>query len=86
VNKERECVPVHLERHFTLTEAARELQIGMKRAKAIFESEPGVLIVPGKLVRRKRKAVRIPASVLERVRERISRHESNPQTRRTRSV
>lgn len=62
-----------LERHFSLNELAEVWKLSHDTVRRIFEREPGVLIFesPEKSPSRRRRTMRIPQSVAERVHRRL---------------
>jgi hypothetical protein len=66
--------PAFCERHYSVAEVARAWAVSACTIKRIFEREPGVLHLDNPLTTRKRKYItlRIPASVLERVHDRMT--------------
>jgi hypothetical protein len=68
-------VPSHLpEKFYTVRELATEWRVSEDTVRRLFEKEPGVLVLGDSSPRRKRRyrTIRIPASVLERVRRKLS--------------
>ncbi len=67
-------ISVQIERHYAVTEIAEMWNLSADKVRDLFEDEPGVLMIGERNPRRKRRYVtlRIPRSVLERVRARLS--------------
>jgi len=67
-------ISVQIERHYAVTEIAEMWNLSADKVRDLFEDEPGVLMIGERNPRRKRRYVtlRIPRSVLERVRVRLS--------------
>ena len=65
---------VHIERHYAVTEIAEMWSLSTDKVRALFENEPGVLVIGERSPRYKRRYVtlRIPQTVLERVHSRLS--------------
>jgi len=60
-----------IERHYTPAEIAKAWQVSPRTVQRLFEREPGVLVIGNG--RRRRRTLRVPATVLERVQRRLSR-------------
>ena len=71
-------VPVFAERHYSPQEVAKMWGLHPKTVRAVFEHEPEVLVLgdgestKGRMSRRKKRTLRIPEHVLERVHMRLS--------------
>jgi len=67
--------PAPVERHYAVTEIAEMWNLSADKVRALFEGEPGVLVIGQRTSYRKRRYVtlRIPQSVVERVHARLSR-------------
>jgi hypothetical protein len=66
--------PVHIERHYAVTEISEMWGLSPDKVRELFEHEPGVLVLGEMNRRHKRRYVtlRIPQTVLERVHSRLS--------------
>jgi hypothetical protein len=65
---------VEIERCWTVREIAELWRVSEDTVRRLFEKEPGVLVLGDSSPRRKRRyrTIRVPASVLERVRRKLS--------------
>jgi hypothetical protein len=65
---------VHIERHYAVAEIAEMWSLSPDKVRALFENEPGVLLIGERSPKHKRRYVtlRIPQTVLERVHSRLS--------------
>lgn len=70
-----EAVSLEMERHYTPQEIAETWQVSVNTIRRMFRGEPGVLEFGSDETRwsRKRKTLRIPASVLMRVHQQFHR-------------
>jgi len=67
--------PAASERHYTPSEVAVLWRLSVEMIRRLFQNEPGVMVIQGPTRKGKRpyKTIRIPHSVLERVRARLQR-------------
>jgi hypothetical protein len=63
------------ERHYTPSNVAELWRLNVETIRRIFQNEPGVMVLqaPARKGKRPYKTIRIPHSVLERVRARLQR-------------
>jgi hypothetical protein len=63
------------ERHYTPSEVAALWRLSVETVRRLFQNEPGVMVLQAPIRKGKRpyKTIRIPHSVLERVRARLQR-------------
>jgi hypothetical protein len=63
------------ERHYRPSEIADLWRLSVEMIRRLFQNEPGVMVIQGPIRKGKRpyKTIRIPHSVLERVRARLQR-------------
>ena len=64
-----------LEPHYTLAQVAEAWGVSTDTVRRMFQDESGVLVIepaPGRYSRRRYRTLRIPASVAERVRRRMT--------------
>jgi hypothetical protein len=68
-------MPEVAERHYTPSDVANLWRLSVETIRRLFQSEPGVMVLQGPIRKGKRpyKTIRIPHSVLERVRARLQR-------------
>lgn len=66
--------PTPPERHYAVAEIAEAWNLSADKVRALFEYEPGVLVITDQIPRRKRRyrTLRIPQSVVDRVHTRLS--------------
>lgn len=75
-NLEGNCLPAYSERHYTVAEVATLWNLGPDCVRALFQREPGVLVLGTQVSTRKSRrytTLRIPESVLVRVHRRMLR-------------
>jgi hypothetical protein len=67
--------PAAAERHYTPSDVADLWRFNVETIRRLFQNEPGVMVLRGPIRKGKRpyKTIRIPHSVLERVRARLQR-------------
>ncbi len=69
--------PEFAARHFSVIELAHAWNLSVKTVRALFENEPGVLVIDPlnghKFSRRRYRTLRIPQTVAERVHARLSK-------------
>jgi hypothetical protein len=67
-----------MEQHYTPSEVAASWALSENTIRSLFENEPGVLIIdrPERLHKRQYRSMRIPASVVGRVADRLGRRKA----------
>jgi hypothetical protein len=67
-----------MEQHYTPSEVAASWALSENTIRSLFEKEPGVLIIdrPERLHKRQYRSMRIPASVVGRVADRLGRRKA----------
>ena len=67
--------PTPAERHYAPSEVADLWRLNVETIRRLFQNEPGVMVLQGPIRKGKRpyRTIRIPHSVLERVRARLQR-------------
>jgi hypothetical protein len=68
-------MPAADERYYTPSDVANLWRLSVETVRRLFQNEPGVMVLQGPIRKGKRpyKTIRIPHSVLERVRARLQR-------------